>query len=191
MKLIAQKTEISPIENYISTDYNPLFGFLVFIMKQIASPIFKSFLLLLSKNQIDGWTSNKIWIKLNLSKDEKEPINQQQLYRLLRKLVKQGHLTKHIHSNNPRLSTFVETESMATFRKQFELQTVKNDSGKLEFKTKKLKEKQKIYENQIKASEQALIDFPELRTNILKRKNQLLQDIKKLKAYTDFLTSLI
>ncbi|HEO1795035.1 hypothetical protein [Acinetobacter baumannii] len=160
-------------------------------MKQIASPIFKSFLLLLSKNQIDGWTSNKIWIKLNLSKDEKEPINQQQLYRLLRKLVKQGHLTKHIHSNNPRLSTFVETESMATFRKQFELQTVKNDSGKLEFKTKKLKEKQKIYENQIKASEQALIDFPELRTNILKRKNQLLQDIKKLKAYTDFLTSLI
>ena len=160
-------------------------------MKQIASPIFKSFLLLLSKNQIDGWTSNKIWIKLNLSKDEKEPINQQQLYRLLRKLVKQGHLTKHIHSNNPRFSTFVETESMATFRKQFELQTVKNDSGKLEFKTKKLKEKQKIYENQIKASEQALIDFPELRTNILKRKNQLLQDIKKLKAYTDFLTSLI
>ncbi|MCI3942877.1 hypothetical protein MQX02_18200, partial [Acinetobacter baumannii] len=46
-------------------------------------------------------------------------------------------------------------------------------------------------ENQIKASEQALIDFPELRTNILKRKNQLLQDIEKLKAYTDFLTSLI
>ena len=160
-------------------------------MKQITSPIFQSFLVLLDKNQIDGWTSNKIWIKLNLSKDEKEPINQQQLYRLLRKLVKQGHLTKHIHSNNPRLSTFVETESMATFRKQFELQTVKNDSGKLEFKTKKLKEKQKIYENQIKASEQALIDFPELRTNILKRKNQLLQDIEKLKAYTDFLTSLI
>ena len=160
-------------------------------MQQIASPIFQSFLVFLSRNQIDGWTSNKIWKNLNLSKDEKQRINQQQLYRLLRKLVQQGYLIKNIHLDNPRLSTFVETESMATFRKQFELQTVKNDSGKLEFKTKKLKEKQKIYENQIKASEQALIDFPELRTDILKRKNQLLQDIEKLKAYTDFLTSLI
>ena len=160
-------------------------------MKQIASPIFQSFLVLLSHKQIDGWTSNKIWNNLNLSKEEKQRINQQHLYRLLRKLVKQGHLVKSIHSDNPRLSTFAETRSMATFRKQFELQIVKNDLGKLEFKAKQLKEKQKTYENQIKASEQALIDFPELKTEILRRKNQLLQDTEKLKAYTDFLISLI
>ena len=72
-------------------------------MKQITSPIFQSFLVLLYQNQIDGWTSNKIWNNLNLSKDEKERINQQQLYRLLRKMVQQGHLVKHIHSDNPRL----------------------------------------------------------------------------------------
>ena len=160
-------------------------------MKQISSPIFQSFLVLLSQKQIDGWTSKKIWNNLNLSKDEKERINQQQLYRLLRKLVRQGHLVKHIHSDNPRLSTFVETESMYEFRKQFDLAIVKTDSKKLNFKTNELKEKQKIYENQIKASEQALIDFPELKTEILRRKNQLLQNIEKLKAYTDFLTSLI
>lgn len=160
-------------------------------MKQISSPIFQSFLSLLSQNQIDGWTSNKIWNNLNLSKDEKQQINQQQLYRILRKLVKQGYLVKHIHSDNPRLSTFVETKSIATFRKQLEIQNVKNDSKKLGFKTKQLKEKQKIYENQIKASEQALIDFPELKTEILRRKNQLLQDIEKMKAYNGFLTSLI
>ncbi|WP_151978513.1 hypothetical protein [Acinetobacter soli] len=160
-------------------------------MKQITSPIFQSFLVLLDKNQIDEWTSNKIWNNLNLSKEEKQRIDQQHLYRLLRKLVKQGHLAKSIHSDNPRLSTFTETKSMATLRKQFEIQTVKHDLGKLEFKTKQLKEKQKIYENQIKASEQALIDFPELKTEILRRKNQLLQDIEKMKAYNDFLTSLI
>ncbi|MCE6003103.1 hypothetical protein [Acinetobacter junii] len=160
-------------------------------MKQITSPILQSFIVLLDKNQIDGWTSNKIWNNLNLSKEEKQRIDQQHLYRLLRKLVKQGHLAKSIHSDNPRLSTFTETKSMATFRKQFEIQTVKHDLGKLEFKTKQLKEKQKIYENQIKASEQALIDFPELKTEILRRKNQLLQDIEKMKAYNDFLTSLI
>ncbi|AYA03196.1 hypothetical protein BEN74_10375 [Acinetobacter sp. WCHAc010034] len=160
-------------------------------MKQITSPIFQSFLLLLSQSQIDGWTSNKIWNKLNLSKDEKQRINQQQLYRLLRKLVHQGHLIKNIHLDNPRLSTFNETKSMDTFRKQFDIKTLKNDAGKLGFKTKQLKEKQKIYENQIRASEQALIDFPELKIEIMRRKNQLLQDIEKLKAYTDFLTSLI
>ena len=160
-------------------------------MRQIASPIFQSFLVLLDKNQIDEWTSNKIWNNLNLSKEEKQRIDQQHLYRLLRKLVKQGHLVKSIHSDNPRLSTFAETKSMATFRKQFEIQTIKHDFGKLEFKTKQLKEKQKIYENQIKASEQALIDFPELKNEILRRKNQLLQDIEKIKAYNDFLTSLI
>lgn len=159
-------------------------------MKQFASPIFQSFLILLSQSQIDGWTSNKIWKNLNLSKDEKQRINQQQLYRLLRKLVQQGHLVKHIHSDNPRLSTFVETESMCKFRKQFDFKVVKNDSKKITFKTNELKEKQKIYENQIKASEQALADFPELKTEILIRKNQLVQDIEKLKAYTDFLISL-
>ncbi len=161
-------------------------------MKQIASPIFQSFLVLLSQNQINGWTSNKIWNNLDLSTDEKQRINQQQqLYRLLRKLVRQGHLVKHIHSDNPRLSTFVETESMCEVRKQFALITVKNDSKKLTLKTNELKQKQKIYENQIKASEQALADFPELKIDILRRKNQLLQDIEKMKAYNDFLTSLI
>lgn len=160
-------------------------------MKQIASPIFQSFLDLLDKNQLDGWTSNRIWNHLNLSREEKQRINQQHLYRLLRTLVKQGHLVKSIHSDNPRLSTFAETKSMATFRKQFEIQTIKNDLGKLELKAKELKQKQKVYENQIKASEQALIDFPELKNEILRRKNQLLQDIEKMKAYTDFLISLI
>ena len=160
-------------------------------MKQIYSPIFQSFLVLLSQNQINEWTSNKIWNELNLSKDEKQRINQQQLYRLLRKLVKQGYLIKNIHLDNPRLSTFIETKSMATFRKQFEIQTVQNDLGKLKFKTKQLKNKQKTYEYQIKASEQARADFPELKTAILRRKNQLLQYIEEIKAYNDFLASLI
>lgn len=94
-------------------------------MKQITSPFFQSFLYLLDKNQIDGWTSNKIWNNLNLSKEEKQRANQQQLYRLLRKLVQQGHLLKNIHLDNPRLSTFIETKSMDTFKKQFDIKTVK------------------------------------------------------------------
>lgn len=157
----------------------------------MTSPIFQSFIVLLYQNQIDGWTSNKIWNELNLSREEKQRINRQQLYRLLRKFVTQGHLVKNIHPDNTRRSKFTETKNMDTFRKQFATEITKNGSKRLEFKTKQLKEKQKIYENQIKASEQALLDFPELKSEILKRKSQLLQDIEKLKAYTEFLTSLI
>lgn len=157
----------------------------------MTSPIFQSFLVLIYQNQIDGWTSNKIWNELNLSEEEKQRMNQQQLYRLLRKLVQQGHLVKNIHLDNSRLSTFVETKSMDTFRKQFHSKIVKNDAGKLGFKTKELKEKQKVYENQIKASEQALIDFPNLKNEILRKRKELLIDLEQLKAYSLFLSHLI
>lgn len=160
-------------------------------MKQIVSPIFQSFLVLLHQNKIDEWTSNQIWNKLNLSEDEKQRINQQQLYRILRKLVKQGYLAKNIHSDNSRLSTFVETENMYEFRKQFDLIAVKSNLKKLVCKTTELKEKQKSYENQIKACEQALIDFPELKTEIIKRKNKFNQNIEEIKYYSDFLKSLL
>ena len=160
-------------------------------MKPTTSPIFQSFLTLLTQHQIDGWTSNKIWKNLNLSKDKKEQINQQQLYRLLRKLMKQGYLVKHIHSDNPRLSTFVETESMCELREQFDLLTVKNDSKKLTLKINELKEKQKICENQIKASEQALIDFPELKSEILRKRKDLQKDLEQLEAYSSFINRLI
>lgn len=157
----------------------------------MASPILQSFLTLLTQNQIDGWTSNKIWNKLNLSEEEKQRINQQQLYRLLRKLVQQGYLIKNIHLDNRRLSTFVETKSMESFRKQFENHIVKPDSEKLELKTKELKHKQKICENQIKASEQALEDFPELKSEILRKRKDLQKDVEQLEAYSSFINRLI
>ena len=160
-------------------------------MKQITSPLLQSLIILLQENQINGWTSKQIWNKLSLSTEQKQIINQQELYRILRGLVKQGHLIKNINSDNSRLSTFIETESMDSFRKQFKNHLVKHDSEKLRLKTKELQEKQKICENQIKASEQAFKDFPELKNEILRRKNQILQDIEKIKAYIDFLTSLI
>lgn len=160
-------------------------------MKQIASPIFQSFLLLLSHNQIDGWTSNKIWNNLDLSKDEKQKINQQHLYRLLRKLVKQGHLIKNINSNNSRLSTFVETESMIEFRQKFSNQVSESDLSKIAKKTEELTEKKKEYENQLKASQQALYDFPNLKNEIIIRRKELLSELSQTNAYALFLNRLI
>lgn len=160
-------------------------------MQPIASPIFQSFLVLLSQNQIDGWTCNQIWNTLNPSKEEKQRMNQQQLYRLLRKLIKQGYLTKKINLDNPRLSIFIETESMNSIRQQFNDQSAQNDFLRVGLKTKELLEKQKLYENQIRASEQALIEFPQLTCEIMKKKRQLLHDVEQLRAYADFLRSLI
>ena len=160
-------------------------------MKQIASPIFQSFLVLLSQSQIDGWTSNKIWKNLNLSKDEKHKINQQQLYRLLRKLVKQGHLIKNINSNNSRLSTFFETESMIEFRQKFSNQVSASDLSKIIKKKEELTEKKKECENQLNASEQALYDFPNLKNEILFRRKELLTELSQTDAYALFLNRLI
>lgn len=73
---------------------------------------------------MDG-LQTKFGKNLQILRDEKERISQQQLYRILRKLVKQGYLAKHIHSDNPRLSTFIETKNMCEFRKQFDFIAVK------------------------------------------------------------------
>lgn len=156
-------------------------------------PPFQAFLVLIRHNQINGWTSKEIWNSLNFSKNEKQTLDQQrqQLYRLLRKLVKQGYLIKSINMSNCRLSTYTESEAMKQLRKPVDSATIQNDFERIELKTEQLKEETKIFEKQIIASEQAIIDFPSLRNEIMQRKSQLLQDIEKLKAYNDFLVSLV
>lgn len=154
-------------------------------------PVFQTFLVLIRQNQINGWTSKEIWNSLNFSKNEKQKVDQQQLYRLLRKLVKQGYLIKSINMDNCRLSTYTESQAMNQFRKPTDKGFIQNDFERIKLKTEQLKEERKIFEKQIMASEQAIIDFPSLRNEIMQRKNQLLQDIENLKAYNDFLVSLI
>lgn len=159
-------------------------------MKQVISPIFQSFLVLIQQHQINNWTAKQIWNTLETLTEPKDRSTQQQLYRSLRKLVKQGYLIKQTNIENHRLSTFCESSKMDELRKTFKTNIERNELSKLESKTKELHSKQILLKQQITASEQALIDFPNLKHEILKQRNIVTNEIEQLSAYCDFLSSL-
>ena len=65
MKLTAQKTEISTIEDYISTDYNPLFAFLMKIyMFDFYLPLEDYFVKILLENKIQNWEAKLFWLNI-------------------------------------------------------------------------------------------------------------------------------
>ena len=72
-------------------------------------PMFELFPPLFKSKKIEQWTANEFWKHLKLSKKERNRFNRQRMYRLLRKLVEDGFLTKETNLVNPRFSTFSET----------------------------------------------------------------------------------
>ena len=79
-------------------------------------PMFELFPPLFKSKKIEKWTANEFWKHLKLSKKERNRFNQQRMYRLLRKLVEDGFLTKETNLVNPRFSTFSETNKLDQLR---------------------------------------------------------------------------
>ena len=79
-------------------------------------PMFELFPPLFKSKKIEQWTANEFWKHLKLSKKERNRFNRQRMYRLLRKLVEDGFLTKETNLVNPRLSTFSETNKLDQLR---------------------------------------------------------------------------
>ena len=159
-------------------------------MQSKSSPLLQSFFVLIQQHQIDGWTTKQIWERLVLPKETKDRSTQQELYRLLRKLVKHGYLVKQRNFENHRMSTFQESKKMNEYRTNFQIEMEKNNISLLESKARELEAKQTLLEKQILASEQALIDFPNLKSEILKQRNLVTNEIENLMAYNKFLLSL-
>lgn len=159
-------------------------------MQSKISPLLQSFFVLIQQHQINGWTAKQIWERLVLPKEAKDRSTQQELYRMLRKLVKHGYLVKQINFKNNRMSQYQESEKMSEYRKDFQIEMEQNNLSLLENKAKELQAKQFTLEKQILASEQALIDFPNLKNEILKQRNLVTNEIENLMAYNNFLLSL-
>ena len=79
---------------------------------------------------------------------------------------------------------------MNEYRTNFQIEMEKNNISLLESKARELEAKQTLLEKQILASEQALIDFPNLKSEILKQRNLVTNEIENLMAYNKFLLSL-
>ena len=88
------------------------------------------------------------------------------------------------------MSTFQESKKMNEYRTNFQIEMEKNNISLLESKARELEAKQTLLEKQILASEQALIDFPNLKSEILKQRNLVTNEIENLMAYNKFLLSL-
>lgn len=79
-------------------------------------PLFELFRPLFKSKKIEQWTASEFWKHFKLSKKERNRFNQQRMYRLLRKLVEDGFLTKETNLVNPRFSTFSETSKLDQLR---------------------------------------------------------------------------
>lgn len=110
MKLTAQKTEISPIEDYISTDYNPLLHKGQPVMRKTANlPLYDEFMDIFANHEIKNWQAKHFWEKMGMSKNSKVEQHRRLMYVGLRILVKCHYLEVDVSQSTRRVFSYKET----------------------------------------------------------------------------------
>lgn len=150
-------------------------------MFELFPPLFKS-------KQIEQWTANEFWKHLKLSKKERNRFNQQRMYRLLRKLVEDGFLTKETNLVNPRFSTFSETEKIDQLR---EITDISLDFIEMKNSHEETKKAMLMLEKQLQIF--ALLEkrFPNSVNRINTQKAICYEKLIDLRAYIAALNSVI
>lgn len=150
-------------------------------------PLFNMFLPIFQTKTIENWTANDFWKHIKLTKKERTRFNRQRMYRVLRKLVENGYLTKVIDPLNIRNSSFSETKNIELLRKidnsMKENVAIKNKITNIEESIKKLSNKKEV----LKMAE---AEFPNLSHKINSLKDGLIIEINQLKLYKDILQTL-
>lgn len=170
-----QKTELSLIEDYISTAYNPHFRFYELHFMQFSQmPLFDVFLPVIQENTVRNWTSNDFWLKIRLPHGERNRFNRQRMYRILRKLVELVFLEKQVNHSNHKFSRFNETE------KTIELKCFgkpKNEFSNMVLEENKINEEITFLEKQTEKYFQLEKNFPSLSRKISYEKSKCLSKI--------------
>lgn len=118
MKLTAQKTEISPIEDYISTDYNPLLHKGQPVMRKTANlPLYDEFMDIFANHEIKNWQAKHFWEKMGMSKNSKVEQHRRLMYVGLRILVKCHYLEVDVSQSTRRVFSYKETHRLDSKRK--------------------------------------------------------------------------
>ena len=151
-------------------------------------PMFELFPPLFKSKQIEQWTANEFWKHLKLSKKERNRFNQQRMYRLLRKLVEDGFLTKETNLVNPRFSTFSETEKIDQLR---EITDISLDFIEMKNSHEETKKAMLMLEKQLQIF--ALLEkrFPNSVNRINTQKAICYEKLIDLRAYIAALNSVI
>lgn len=117
MKLIAQKTEISTIEDYISTDYNPLLYLGQSVMRKTVNlPLYDEFMGIFENHEIRNWQAKHFWEKMVLSKHISSEEDRWLMYAGLRILVKCQYLEVDMSKSTKRAFSYKETQRLDNLR---------------------------------------------------------------------------
>ena len=151
-------------------------------------PMFELFPPLFKSKKIEKWTANEFWKHLKLSKKERNRFNRQRMYRLLRKLVEDGFLTKETNLVNPRFSTFSETEKIDQLR---EITDISLDFIEMKNSHEETKKAMLMLEKQLQIF--ALLEkrFPNSVNRINTQKAICYEKLIDLRAYIAALNSVI
>lgn len=150
-------------------------------MFELFPPIFKS-------KKIEQWTANEFWKHLKLSKKERNRFNRQRMYRLLRKLVEDGFLTKETNLVNPRFSTFSETSKLDQLR---ELNSSSRDLMQMKNSQKETRDSIALLEKQLQSFNLLEKNFPNSINKINIQKNKCIDQLANLHAYNAALNSVL
>lgn len=109
------------------------------------------------------------------------------MYRVLRKLVENGYLTKVIDPLNIRNSRFSETQDIELLKK---IQNSINDNVAIQNKISNIEESIKKLNNKKEVLKIAEAEFPNLLHRINSLKDSLMIEINQLKHYKEILETL-
>lgn len=124
MKLTAQKTEISPIEDYISTDYNPLnLNYGQYIMKKTVNlPLYNEFINIFSNHQIKSWQAKHFWKEMDLKPPYRTKRHKSLMYSALKMLLKYNYLELNIEKSTKKTFSYNETPRLNELRNKHKKQ---------------------------------------------------------------------
>ena len=150
-------------------------------MFELFPPLFKS-------KKIEQWTANEFWKHLKLSKKERNRFNRQRMYRLLRKLVEDGFLTKETNLVNPRFSTFSETSKLDQLR---EITGASLDFIEMSHSIEETQKEISILEKQRESFSLLEKKYPNSAIRINAEKNKCIEKLNDLNAYTTALNCVL
>lgn len=143
-------------------------------------PLFEVVQAIFETKKIEEWTANDFWNALKLSKKEQTNSNRQRMYRLLRKLVTEGFLTKEIHPFNHRSSTFSETEKLDQLRDVTDLSL---DFMEMRLSQEETKKSILVLEKQLEGFAILEAKFPNSVIQINIQKSKFMDQLINLTAY--------
>lgn len=150
-------------------------------MSIINMPMFELFPPLFNTKKIEQWTANEFWKHLKLSKKERNRFNRQRMYRLLRKLVEDGFLTKETNWVNPRFSTFSETSKLDQLR---EITDLSLDFVEMKHSEEETQKRILMLEKQLESFSLLEKRFPNSAIRINTEKNKCIGELNSLNAYS-------